>query len=70
MKYFILVFALICLVTVSLLKFKKEECKIAILTPMTHPSLEQIEKGFVDTMEKNCRQKLPLRLLTHSGIRP
>ena len=24
---------------------------IAILTPVSHPSLEQIEKGFVQTME-------------------
>lgn len=67
MKYFILVFALICLVTVSLLKFKKEECKIAILTPMTHPSLEQIEKGFVDTMEKNCRQKFTVKTYNALG---
>jgi putative ABC transport system substrate-binding protein len=67
MKYFILVFALICLVTVSLLKFKKEDCKIAILTPMTHPSLDQIEKGFVDTMEKKCRQKFTVKTYNALG---
>lgn len=32
----------------------KEEGKvsIAILTPITHPSLEQIEKGFIETLEE------------------
>ena len=30
---------------------------IAILTPTTHPSLEQIEKGFKETMEKECPGK-------------
>lgn len=67
MKYFILVLALIGLVTVSLFKFKKEECKIAILTPTTHPSLEQIEKGFVDTMEKNSRQKFTIKTYNALG---
>ena len=34
---------------------KNDESKlsIAILTPVTHPSLEQIEKGFMQTMESN-----------------
>lgn len=30
---------------------------IAILTPLTHPSLEQIEKGFVETLEKMSPEK-------------
>ncbi len=67
MKYFILVFVLICLATVGLFTFKKEECKIAILTPTTHPSLEQIEKGFVDTMEKKCRQKFTVKTYNALG---
>jgi len=67
MKYFILVFVLICLATVSLLTFKGEDCKIAILTPTTHPSLEQIEKGFVDTMEKHCRQKFTVKTYNALG---
>jgi len=67
MKYFILVFALVCLVTASLFTFKKEGCKVAILTPMTHPSLEQIEKGFVETMEKNCQQKFTVKTYNALG---
>jgi putative ABC transport system substrate-binding protein len=67
MKYFILVFVLICLATVSLFTFKKEECKIAILTPTTHPSLEQIEKGFVDAMEKHSRQKFMVKTYNALG---
>lgn len=30
----------------------KDKISIAILTPITHPSLEQIEKGFIKTMEE------------------
>jgi putative ABC transport system substrate-binding protein len=67
MKYFILVFVLICLATVGLLTFKGEGCKIAILTPTTHPSLEQIEKGFVDTMEKHFRQKFTVKTYNALG---
>jgi putative ABC transport system substrate-binding protein len=67
MKYYILVFVLICLATVGLLNSKGEECKIAILTPTTHPSLEQIEKGFVDTLEKHCRQKFTIKTYNALG---
>jgi putative ABC transport system substrate-binding protein len=67
MKYFILVFVLICLAIVGLFTFKGEECRIAILTPTTHPSLEQIEKGFVDTMEKHCRQKFTVKTYNALG---
>ncbi|HUD01055.1 MAG TPA: ABC transporter substrate binding protein [Rhabdochlamydiaceae bacterium] len=67
MKYLILVVVLICLATIGLLTFKGENCKIAILTPMTHPSFEQIEKGFVDTMEKHCRQKFTIKTYNALG---
>jgi ABC-type uncharacterized transport system substrate-binding protein len=53
--------------TVGLLSFNRKECKIAILTPVTHPSLEQIEKGFVDTMEKNSRQKFTIKTYNALG---
>lgn len=33
-------------------KESDKKIAIAILTPVTHPSLEQIEKGFVETIEK------------------
>ena len=34
---------------------------------MTHPSLEQIEKGFVDAMEKHCRQKFMIKTYNALG---
>jgi putative ABC transport system substrate-binding protein len=67
MRYYILVFVLICLVTVGFFKFKGEGYKIAILTPTTHPSLEKIEKGFVDTLEKSCRQKFTVKTYNALG---
>lgn len=68
MKYFILAFMVICLGIGGLLTFYRTEGqKIAILTPMTHPSLEQIEKGFVETMEKNCRQKFTIKIYNALG---
>lgn len=34
-----------------------DKIAVAILTPVTHPSLEQIEKGFKETMEADCPGK-------------
>jgi putative ABC transport system substrate-binding protein len=38
---------------------------IAILTPVTHPSLEQIERGFQETIEANCPDKY--RFVTYNA---
>jgi ABC-type uncharacterized transport system substrate-binding protein len=66
-KYFILVFVLICLAIFSLFTIKGKSCKIAILTPTTHPSLKQIERGFVDTMAKQGRQKFTFKTYNALG---
>ena len=59
MKLILLIF--IPLITLyALMQFNsvdKEAIPIAILTPATHPSLEQIEKGFKQTLEKEGKGK-------------
>jgi len=58
------------LITLSLLLFacssqNDGKIAIAILTPVTHPSLEQIEKGFKETMEKSSPGKY--RFVTYNA---
>ena len=48
-------FSLCCLSACSNQADKK--ISLAILTPVTHPSLEQIEKGFKETIEAKCPGK-------------
>jgi len=44
---------------------KKDPKRIAIVTPTTHPSLEQIEKGFVDQMKLS--NKYDYRFVTYNA---
>lgn len=52
---------IICLLLAGLLTAcgsqSDDRIAIAILTPITHPSLEQIEKGFIETMEASHPSK-------------
>lgn len=51
-KILILFFGILVALGLSSLKGEKpEKYKVAILTPTTHPSLEQIEKGFVEKLD-------------------
>lgn len=52
MKQIMLAFLFSCLFLTSCEKSEDPRISIAILTPITHPSLEQIETGFKETMEK------------------
>lgn len=64
------ILALVLLGIIAFIVFtptKDNHCKIAILTPTTHPSLEQIEKGFIETMEKHCRQKFTVKTYNALG---
>jgi putative ABC transport system substrate-binding protein len=67
MKYFILAFAVVGVIIFGLTRTQEKGCKIAILTPTTHPSLEQIEKGFVDTMVKEGHQKFTFKTYNALG---
>lgn len=51
MKQIILICLFLSLLLTSCGKSDNQQISIAILTPLTHPSLEQIEKGFKQTME-------------------
>ncbi len=51
MKPVIYIFFFLLLTLVSCTKQDDNKIAIAILTPVTHPSLEQIEKGFKETLE-------------------
>lgn len=53
MKQFIFMCMSLLLIFISCSKTHEKKVAIAILTPITHPSLEQIEKGFKQTMEAN-----------------
>lgn len=56
MKYILLICLSLLTVLVSC-NLSDEKITIAILTPVTHPSLEQIEKGFKQTMKQNGQEK-------------
>lgn len=43
--------------------------RIAILTPVTHPSLEQIEHGFVKTLTNEGKQKYDIKVFNAQGDR-
>ncbi len=51
MKYLLFICLSLVLILISCGKSAGNKLPIAILTPVTHPSLEQIEKGFRQTME-------------------
>lgn len=51
MKQFILMCAFLAIILTSCGKSEQNQIAIAILTPISHPSLEQIEKGFKETIE-------------------
>ena len=51
MKHLLLIVSFFLFVLVSCGRFHDNKIAIAILTPVTHPSLEQIEMGFRQTME-------------------
>lgn len=54
MKQLFLICLFLVIILISCEKSSENKTSIAILTPVTHPSLEQIEKGFKHTMETNC----------------
>lgn len=63
-KFFI--FCLFCLCGLSACFHQADKkIPIAILTPVTHPSLEQIEKGFKETIEASCPSKY--RFVTYNA---
>jgi len=43
--------------------------RVAILTPVTHQSLEQIEKGFRDTLEKSSKKRYEFKTYNANGNR-
>lgn len=65
--YFAFILACLAVIGFFLTLDEDKGLRVAILTPMTHPSLEQIEKGFVETMEKNCRQKVSFKTFNALG---
>ena len=54
MKQFTFICLFLVLILMSCKKSTDNRISIAILTPVTHPSLEQIEKGFRQTMKASC----------------
>lgn len=65
MRYFL---CLCLFFTIGLTSCKKSDDSpilIAILTPITHPSLEEIEKGFIETMKNKNPGKY--RFVTYNG---
>lgn len=47
----------------------KKIYKIAIIKPTTHPSLEQIQTGFIDTIKKNGQNKYKFTVFNANGSR-
>ncbi len=67
MKYIIFIVVVLGLAVGVFLTTQEKGCKIAILTPTTHPSLEQIEKGFVDTMRQHGPKKYTFKTYNALG---
>lgn len=44
---------------------EQKSLRVAILTPVTHPSLEQIERGFVETLSKD--RELDVQFVTYNA---
>jgi len=67
MKYLLIAFAVFC--AVGMLFFKPDEAayRVAILTPMAHPSLEQIERGFVKSLAEGDSKKFKLKTYNALG---
>lgn len=67
MKYLFVVFAIFCAVMMLVLRRDEAAYRIAILTPMTHPSLEQIEKGFIKTLAQQNPKKFKFKTYNALG---
>jgi putative ABC transport system substrate-binding protein len=67
MKRFFVVLAVFCVVMALVFTRDPSVCKIAILTPVTHPSLEQIEKGFIETLDKKGSKKFEFKTYNALG---
>lgn len=65
MKKFIFIMTLLTSLLTACGKSNNNKIPIAILTPTTHPSLEQIEKGFKQTIETESPGKY--RFITYNG---
>jgi len=46
---------------------QKEICRVAVLTPVTHQSLEQIEKGFIETLQKSDKKRYEFTTFNANG---
>lgn len=67
MKYLLIALAVFCAVMMLALTRDEAAYRIAILTPMTHPSLEQIEKGFVKTLAKHDSKRFKFKTYNALG---
>jgi putative ABC transport system substrate-binding protein len=67
MKYLLIALAVFCAVMMVVLTREEAAYRIAILTPMTHPSLEQIEKGFVKTLAQHDCEKFKFKTYNALG---
>lgn len=68
MKYIFLICVALLILLVSCSQ-SDDRIPIAIITPVTHPSLEQIEKGFKQTMEENGPGKYRFVTYNAQGIK-
>src|SRR5262245_16917102 len=65
MKYLFLICVALVLMFISCGRSVDNKISIAILTPVTHPSLEQTEKGFKETIETHYPGKY--RFVTYNA---